>query len=253
MKSWFTPRGSVSGQSQLIILVGLIVVGIGGWSAIGSAIFPSPLEVLQALPNLWITEGFGGELLTSLSTNLQALAWSIAISLPIAYLSGVPVVNPITRGVAYLRFLTPTVFFAMLVFTLHDGHSVKIAMLTLGESFFLTRTALGVVQSIEEYRYDDATTLHMGPWQSLWYVTVRGTVPQIIDAIRDNAAMGWSMLMMVEGAVKLDGGVGVMLVNSERHIEFASIWAISIMLVVVGIGQDYLIGQIKKVMCPYDN
>lgn len=255
MKKWFTPTptGQIGSRSRIIIVAGLISVGLGLWGTVQSPIFPSPQEVITAIPNLWLVDGFGAELLTSLITNLQALAWSIAISLPLAYLSSVPTVGPVSRGVAYLRFLTPTVFFAALVFGLHDGHQVKIAMLTLGESFFLTKTMLGVVRGVPQFAYDDAITLRMGPWQSMWYVTIRGTLPATIDAIRDNAAMGWSMLMMVEGAVKMEGGVGVLLVNSERHIAFTDIWAISAILVLVGVFQDWFIGQIRLWMCPYAN
>lgn len=253
MMKWLTSpiRGQISGRRQVIIIASLICMGLGMWGTIQSPIFPSPLEVMQSLQGLWLVEGFGSELLTSFITNLQALAWSIVISLPLAYMASVPAIGPISRGVAYLRFLTPTVFFAALVFGLHNGHQVKIAMLTMGESFFLTKTMLGVVTAIPQYAYDDAVTLRMGPWLSLWYVTVRGTVPQTIDAIRDNAAMGWSMLMMVEGAVKMEGGVGVLLVNQERHINFAEIWMISIIIVIVGIGQDWFIGQVREWMCPY--
>jgi ABC-type nitrate/sulfonate/bicarbonate transport system permease component len=61
---------------------------------------------------------------------------------------------------------------------------------------------------------------------SVWYVNIRGTLPQVIDAIRDNAAMGWSMLIMVEGFVRSEGGVGVLLINQEKHVNFAEVYAL---------------------------
>jgi hypothetical protein len=76
----------------------------------------------------------------------------------------------------------------------------------------------------------------------VWYVVVRGTLAQAFDAIRDNAAMGWSMLIMVEGFVRSEGGVGVMLINQEKHVNFAEVYAIAIAIVLVGIAQDYIIG-----------
>ena len=42
-----------------------------------------------------------------------------------------------------------------------------------------------------------------------------------------------------------------MLINMEKHVEWASFFAIIIAILIVGIAQDYFIGQLKKVVCPY--
>ncbi|HVI42346.1 MAG TPA: hypothetical protein VM577_16960 [Anaerovoracaceae bacterium] len=109
----------------------------------------------------------------------------------------------------------------------------------------------GIVQNIPQYKFDDAKTLRMSERLSVWYVVIRGTVGEAIDAIRDNAAMGWSMLMFVEGVIRSEGGVGVMILNNEKHVNFAEVYALSLAILLVGIGQDYIIGQVKKVVCPY--
>jgi NitT/TauT family transport system permease protein len=108
-----------------------------------------------------------------------------------------------------------------------------------------------VVRNIPESRYDDAKTLKMGEWLSIWYVVVRGTVAEAIDTVRGNAAMGWAMLMFVEGLVRSEGGVGVELINMEKHVEWASLWALVLIILMVGLIQDWLIGQVRKVACPY--
>ncbi|HVI39193.1 MAG TPA: hypothetical protein VM577_00910, partial [Anaerovoracaceae bacterium] len=102
-----------------------------------------------------------------------------------------------------------------------------------------------------EYRFDDARTLRMSEWRSMWYVVVRGTISEALSCIRDNAAMGWSMLMFVEGVIRSEGGVGVMILNNEKHVNFAEVYALSLAILLVGIGQDWFIGQVKKVTCPY--
>lgn len=128
---------------------------------------------------------------------------------------------------------------------------VKVWLIVLGQLFYLTTTMMTVVQNIPQYKFDDAITLKMNEWFSVWYVVIRATVSETIDAIRDNAAMGWSMLMFVEGVIRSEGGVGVMILNNEKHTNFAEIYALSIAILLVGIGQDWFIGQVKKIVCPY--
>lgn len=248
---WFTPNELVSSRIYLFIVASWIFIGLMLWGALKPDIFPSPLEVLAAFPNLWNVDGLGQELISSLIVNWEALALSAAISLPLAYLSRTPAIRPIADAVAKMRFVSPAVFYVVLLFMASSGHLLKVYMLTMGETFFLVTTMIGVVKSIPEYQWDDCRTLRMSELKATWYVAVRGTLSQAIDAIRDNEAMGWSMLMMVEGMVRSEGGVGVLILNSEKHVMFPEIYAIAIAIIVVGIAQDYLIGVVKSVVCPY--
>jgi NitT/TauT family transport system permease protein len=55
----------------------------------------------------------------------------------------------------------------------------------------------------------------------------------------------------VEGVIRSEGGVGVMMYNMEKHVEFASVYAIVIVILAIGILQDWILGEVRKVMCPY--
>jgi NitT/TauT family transport system permease protein len=250
-KSALTPNEVLTPRSVWAIVAAWIILLLGYWTAFKPDIFPSPVEVFQAFPTLWFRDGLGQELISSFYVNLEALLLSAAVSLPLAYLCRVPLSQPLATFVAKLRFLSPGVFFVPLLFLASGAHQVKVLMLTLGETFFLVTTMVGVVQAIPAAQYDDASTLRMSEWAALWYVNVRGTLAQVFDAIRDNAAMGWSMLIMVEGFVRSEGGVGVLLINQEKHVNFAEVYAVAIAIVLVGIAQDYIIGVLKSMACPW--
>lgn len=128
---------------------------------------------------------------------------------------------------------------------------VKVLMVAAAETFFLITTMTTVVSNIPQSKFDDAYTMKMGEWQTTWYVVVRGTFTDALDAIRGNAAIGWSMLMMVEGFIRSEGGVGVLLLNQEKFLKFDFVYAIAISIVLVGIFQDYLLAKLKEAMCPY--
>lgn len=221
------------------------------WVVFKPVIFPNPLEVLRALPGLWFDQGLGQELLGSLRINVEGLVASTLLALPLAYLSRTALAAPVAIGAAKLRFLSPAVFFVPLVFLTSSGHQLKVALLVMGEAWFLLTTMIGVVANIPSYVFDDARTLRMNEWAVTWYVVVRGTLPQALDAIRDNAAMGWAMLMMVEGIVRSEGGVGVLLIDASKYRDFASVYAIAGLVLLVGLVQDGALEQIKAWACPY--
>lgn len=229
-----------------------IVLLILGWEVLKPTVFPGPLDVLMVLPTL-LSDGIMSEVLSSLMVNVEALALSALIGLPIAYLARVPAFLPASQGLAKLRFVGSAVFYLPLMLVLPSNHMVKVGLLMLGELFYLVTTMMGVVLSIPDFKFDDARTLNMSEWRSMWYVTIRGTVSEAITAIKDNAGMGWSMLMFVEGIIRSEGGVGVVILNAEKHVDYDVFFAVVVVIVLVGILQDQLLGWLRKVTCPYAN
>lgn len=246
-----TPNEEATRQVVWLIYACWLALWLGYWTLFRPVLLPSLPEVLAALPDLWTQDGLGQELLTSWWLNLEALVLSTAISMPLAYLSRTPAIRPLAVGLSKLRFLSPGVFFLALVLVTSSGHDVKVLMLTLGESFFLVTTMVNVVGGIPAEQFDDARTLRMSEWRATWYVVVRGTLPEAIDAIRDNAAMGWSMLTMIEGIVQSEGGVGVLLVKNQRHLNMAAVYAIALAVVAVGLLDDRALGAIKSALCQW--
>lgn len=248
---YFTPNEDTTFRSACVILAAWAFVAMAVWDVAKPLVFPSLEDIVAALPELWLQGGLGQQLISSLTVSVEALILSSALALPLAYISRTPIFRPVAHSVAKLRFISPAVFYTIFLYIAHTGHGVKLYMLTFGGAVFLVSTMIGVVQALPDDLFDDARTLRMSEWQATWYVAVRGTLPQALDAIRDNAAMSWSMLMMIEGVVRSEGGVGLMTINQEKFLNYAEIYAIAFTIILVGVVQDYLIGQLKQVMCPY--
>jgi NitT/TauT family transport system permease protein len=69
--------------------------------------------------------------------------------------------------------------------------------------------------------------------------------------MRQNAAIGWLMLTMVEGISRAEGGLGAMLLNTQKYFRMDAIYAIQIVILLVALFQDYVIGVIRRLLCPY--
>ena len=108
-----------------------------------------------------------------------------------------------------------------------------------------------VIASIPKEEFDHARTLRFSEWRVVWEVVILGTIDQAFEVMRQNAAMGWMMLTMVEGIYRAGGGIGVMLLNQDKHFRLADVFAIQVVFLLVGLLQDTVISMTRSAACPY--
>ena len=250
MTNALRPNRRVARSVQLGYAVASAAVFGVAWSLSAGAL-PSPAGVAAALARLWTTQGLFDELVTSVVLNAQAIAWTTAIALGLAYATVVPAVRPIATAISKLRF-SGLVGWAF-VFTLwaRDGHQLKLWMLVFGMApFFVTAMAAAVAELPRE-RFDHARALGMTEWCTVWEVVIRGTLDQALEALRQNAAMGWMALTMVEGLVRSEGGIGALMLNENKHLDLDAVFALIVVVLIVGIAQDAALAWLRRTVCPY--
>jgi len=199
---------------QMLIAAELIVF-LGIWLMSPFAVLPRPNEVMAALRTLWMEQGLGPELWTSFTSNLEALAITTVISLLLSYLTVLPVFRPFSAAISKGRFLGLTGLTFVFTLIFGGGHPLKISLLVFGMSVFFVTSMSAVVAEIPKDRFDYARTLRMSEWQVVWEVVVLGTADKAFEVLRQNAAMGWMMLTMVESISRSEGGIGAMLLNQN--------------------------------------
>ncbi len=247
----FAPNRAVSKTTIRLIAVVQVGILLLVWATSSYPFLPKPMAVLSAFTDLWNHEGLGQELVTSFTLNLQAMAWTTVISLGLAYLTVVPAFRPTVLAISKGRFLGMvglTFFFTLI---LSSGHRLKVGLLVFGVSVFFVTSMIDVVAQVPKERFDLARTLRMGEWRVVWEVIVLGRADAAFDVMRQNAAMGWMMLTMVEGISRSEGGVGALLLNQNKHFRLEAVFAIQICILLIGLVQDYGIGLAKKFICPY--
>jgi NitT/TauT family transport system permease protein len=247
----FSPNRAVSAGAMRIIVSVEIVIALILWVRSPFKVLPRPLEVLHALQSLWMTQGLGQELATSFKLNLEALAWSALISLVLAYLTVLPVFRPIVAAISKGRFLSIVGFTFVFTLIFGGGHPLKVSLLVFAVTVFYVTGMAAVIAAIPKEDFDHARTLRMSEWRVVWEVVVLGTADKAFEVLRQNAAMGWMMLTMVEGIVRSEGGVGSMLLSESKHFLLPEVFAIQIVILVVGMIQDYVIGIARRMACPY--
>lgn len=247
----FSPNRVISRAAFRFIIVFQIAVLLVVWATSTYVFLPKPMDVWRAFQDLWNHEGLGQELIISFLLNVQAMAWATVISLVLAYLTVVPFFQPIVSAISKGRFLgmVGLTFFFTVIFA--SGHSLKVSLLVFGVSVFFVTTMIDVVAQVPKEKFDLARTLRMGEWRVVWEVIVLGRADIAFDAMRQNAAMGWMMLTMVEGISRSEGGVGALLLNQNKHFRLEAVFAIQIAILLIGLFQDYALGLVRKFLFPY--
>jgi NitT/TauT family transport system permease protein len=222
------------------------------WSLSRRGILPTPLEVLSAFPPM-LEQGLLRHLLSSLYTSILALIWTTTLATVLCYGAVLPALRPVASLVGNLRFWG----FAgvSVVFTLwfHGGRELKVSLLTFGMTGFFVASLQDELCAIPKDRYDYARSLGMNEWRVTWEVVILGTFDKLLDIVRQNAAMGWMLLTMVETLVRSEGGIGVLLANQSKHLQLASIALLQLVIFALGMLQDLALFGLKRWLCPWSS
>lgn len=241
MKQLVTPFGETH---KLIVPIQVFLL-IALWAFSGSYYIPSLFEVTAATIDLVVNKGVLREFITSIFLCIKAIGVALLISLIVAYGVTIPITRPISLFITRFRFL-PTVGISFLFMKLsHNVQEQKVMLLVFGITVFLVTSVVSVVLRDLEKRIDYATTLGLSPWEKLREVVILEKLPDVVDSMRQNFAIAWTMLATIENLCKTDGGIGVILADSNKWFKFEYVYSIQILILLTGIGLDWFLNKLK--------
>jgi NitT/TauT family transport system permease protein len=247
----FLPNRAVDQPTMLALVALWAAAAFVVWLASPWQSLPGPGEVWAALGEMWWKGGMGPELFTTLKLITHALVLTVAISMALSYLTVVAFFRPLVAAVSKLRFLGLTGLVFPLTLLTGGGYALKVVLLTFGMTTFFVTAMAQVVMEIPREQFDYLRVLGAGEGRIIWEVVVRGTLDKAFDITRQNLAMGWAMITMVEGISRAEGGIGALILNQNKHFHLAEVYAILIVILVFGLALDYLMGLVVRLLCPY--
>lgn len=244
------PAKTLKVNGTVITIVWVVVLLIA-WTIGTNYALPSLTEIPGAWWRMVSSEGLLYELGVSLRLNVEALALSTVLSLGLAYLTVTDIGRPIVKMLSKFRFFGMAGF--TIVFTRIFGgeHGLKVALLVFGITTFFLTTMVDVVAGVSKAEFDQTRALRMSRTRAVWEVVILGRADQAFDALRQNAAIGWMMLTMVEGLVRFEGGLGVVMLTESKFRNLAAVFAVQLTVLAVGILQDQFLAWLKDFFCPY--
>lgn len=213
--------------------------------------FPSPSEVLDALYKMWSKHQLLSHVWSTIKLNIVGLLYSTIISLLISYSSVIPVFQPFNSVVKLLRYI-PFIGFTLIFFSLFTiGWPTKVAMLTTGMTFFLVTSMTDAVSSIPRMKYELAKVLGYNDLQIFYNVVVRPTLPQMIDMVAQNAAIGWIMITSIETYSRNEKGIGTQIYAYYSTNNLPEVYGLLIIIGIIALLEDGIFSLLKRYLFPY--
>lgn len=251
IKKLFIPNTKNSQSTMAIMIAIQLAVFLLLWATSSFRLIPTPMEIIKSLQSLIASQNLIYELWNSTWLCLKSLLIATIISLIISYATVIPFFKPIGYLISKFRFWTLVGLSFVFTLITHSGHELKVTLMVFGITVFFVTSMVSIIQSIPKYEYYHARTLRMNEWQVVWEVIILGRFDQVLEVIRQNFAIAWMMLTMVEGISRAEGGIGVLLLNNNKLLRLSDVFAIQLVILMMGIFLDYIIGKLREFFFPY--
>ncbi len=215
-------------------------------------LFPGPVAVMRALTDLFMEQGFLGDVLSSIRRIAISFSLAVAIALPLGLLMGAfaridGLLNPLLGA---FRYLPAPAFIPLLLMWLGTGDSQKIALLLIGVVFFLAIMLADVTRQVPAAFIETAKTLGGGRRVVLWTVVFRHSLPGYLDTCRQMLAVSWTYLVIAEIVAATDG-IGAMMMRAKRFVHVDDIMAGIVTIGLLGLAFDALFRLVYRWRFPY--
>jgi len=235
----FTPLVEV--KKSMIWTIGSIqlLILLYCWSFLVKkpSFFPTFGEVLNAWGDLW-NHGLFFHILATLSICGIATLISILFSSLIAYSSRIPFFRPLGYMFTKLRYNPIQGFTLFLSMTTGGGRNLQITLLVIFMSFYFISALISILNDIPEEDIIRRKAERMSNWKILWKVVIIDRLDYLIEVIRLNLSMTFMMIVSVEAMDKSQGGLGALLVDTNRGLNFPKVFALQLTILVLGICLD---------------
>jgi ABC-type nitrate/sulfonate/bicarbonate transport system permease component len=252
LKTIFSPLTQIKGRTSIILIVVEAFLALLLWEVVGqNGLIPVPSKILTSVVAIVTSSYFVDNLFSSLTLTFTGMGISIVLALLVSYLSLIPVFAPIAKFIVKCRYLTLTGLIFLFTLLTQDGHQLKLSLLIFGIVPFFVTSLLAIIEAINVQEYELCKTLRMNNWQTLWEVVIIGRLDQVFEVMRQNFAIAWMMITMVEGLSMSEGGLGTMLIKSNKYIDLGTVFGILVIIFALGIFFDFLLRNLRHWLFPY--
>jgi NitT/TauT family transport system permease protein len=211
--------------SKLLLGTIVWVAFFGGWlyvatfTGIPRILLPSPHEVVAAAGTMFMEDGFAWDILASAQRIFFSFVLTSLVGVPLGIAMGASrrmeaAFNPF---VSAWRYLPAAAFVPVLLMWLGTGEAPKMALLVLGVIFFQITIIMDMTRAIPQPLIETGMTLGASRLQVLWKIIVPWVLPDVIVALRQTIAIGWTYLVIAEIIAATDG-IGAMMMRSQRFM-----------------------------------
>ncbi len=240
LKKIFTPLETVDKSTMRKIGAAQLVAFLLAWTFLvpQHSLIPNLGEVLRALSNYW-GNGLFFQIIATLFLCSMATLVSIFFSSLMAYASTIPFFKPPVSLLGTLRYNPIQGFTVILTVMTGGGRWLQILILSIFMSFYFITGLVSIINDIPEGSFNRVRAMRMNGWKILWKVVIVDHLDFLIEVIRLNLSMTFMMIVSVEAMDKSQGGLGAMLTDTSRGMNFPNVFAIQAVILLLGLVIDW--------------
>ena len=253
----FELRKQFSNKTNILLSLAGLAIILGIWTLVSgrfipATLLPSPLAVLRTFPELHFNDFLIINALYSIKLNLYGYLEALALALPLGFVMGLFGIFKGIFGkyVDAVRFipLTATVGLFIAWFGIED--LMKVQFLAFGIFVYLLPVVVQRIGEVEKVYVDTVYTLGATKWQTIRSVFIPHVLGRVSDDIRVLVAISWTYIIVAE-LVNKQGGLGDLAYTSARQSRIDKVFAVLIVIVLIGIVQDRLFALIDRLLFPH--
>jgi NitT/TauT family transport system permease protein len=255
----FELRGKLDKNTNtVIVVIGFVIlmalwITIVGLHWVKPQILPSPLKVLLAFPELHFKNALVRNLGFSIYLNIMGYLEAVTISLIVGFIMGM---FPLFKSLfsAYVnsaRFVPMTAVTGLFMAWFGIEVNMKVQFLAVGIMVYLIPVVIARIEEIDEVYEHTAKMLGATPVQRILYVYIPSVVSRIIVDIQNLLAISWTYIIVAEMINSSAGGIGSLAFISARQTRVDKVFAVLLIIVLVGFLQDRLFSFMDKKLCRY--
>ena len=254
----FKVNGQISKSTRIIVEISGALLILGVWSLftmsgmVGKSVLPSPLAVITSFAELHTQDALVRNTAYSIGLNIAGYAEAIAASLFLGFLIGlIPFFRSmLSRYVDAIRFIPLTAVTGLFIAWFGIETNMKVQFLAFGIFVYLLPVVVQRIYEIDKVYLQTAYTLGANSRQTLRNIYWPFVSSRIFDDIRVLTAISWTYIIIAE-MVNKTGGVGALIFTAARQSRLDKVFAVLIVIVLIGILQDRLFQWLDRKLFPY--
>lgn len=259
MKEMFKMRGVLTKKqttvsrvlgSVIIVTIWFLVVELG---LIPKSILPSPLDILISLKSLHFDDAIVNNAGYSFLLNIAGLAEAALFAIPIGFAIGLfPILDAVfEKYISAMRFIPLTAIIGMFIVWFGIGTNMKIQFLAFTIFLYLLPVVIQKIKQVEAIYIQTAQTCGATNFHLVFKVYAPLVVSRVFDDLKILAALSWTYIIIAELVNATDGGIGALSFKVAKQSRTDKVFAILLVIVIIGFIQDWLLTRLDKMFFPY--
>ncbi len=214
---------------------------------------PSPLSVLMSVKELHFKDALIKNMFYSIRLNIFGYIEAVILSILFGFLIGlIPFFRSLlSRYIDAIRFVALGAVTGLFIQWFGSDINMKVQFLSFGIFVFLLPVVVQRLDEVDKIYTQTSYTLGANAWHTIRYVYWPFVKSKIIDDIRVLTAISWTYIIVAESVDKTGGGLGALIGSVRKVHRYDKLFAILLVIILIGILQDFLFSYIDKKINPH--